>query len=223
MKPRSILDVSQTPDGKRLELAKEGGHYVIRVAGATLMTSAAHGSERALATWAAEALGPRSSPRVLVGGLGMGFTLRAALVSFGKEAHITVAELLPQIIAYNRGELGEVAGRPLADRRVLLFEGDVRVPLTKGGWDAVLLDVDNGPDPFTASGNAGLYDDAGVSMLRRALTPGGVLAVWSAYPCRPFEKRLRRAGLRCKTRQCFARGEVRKGAKHTLFLAQSSR
>ena len=221
MKPREILDISETPDGKRLELSKEGGHFVIRVAGATLMTSAAHGSERALATWAAESLGKRRSARVLVGGLGMGFTLQAALSAFGSGARITVAELLPQIITYNRGELGEVAGRPLEDPQVRLFEGDVRVPLTEGGWDAVLLDVDNGPDPFTSSANASLYDNKGVAMLRRALTPAGVLAVWSAYPSPPFEKRLARVGLHCETKRVFARGEVRKGSKHTLFLARA--
>jgi spermidine synthase len=220
MKPREVLDRTTTPDGRRLELAREGVHYVIRVDGVALMSSAAHGSEEAMARVAAEALGARPGARVLVGGLGLGFTLRAALDAF-PDATVTVAELLPPLVGYNRGALADLARRPLDDPRVRLFEGDVRVPLGAGGWDAVLLDVDNGPEAFTTSANASLYDDAGAALLARALAPGGVLVVWSAGPSPAFERRLRRAGLACDTRR--ARARDRKGATHTLFVARAPR
>lgn len=223
MKPREVLDRTTTPDGEPVELAREAGHYVIRVAGVPLMSSARTGSEQAMARVAAEALAVSSTPkrrlRVLVGGLGMGFTLRAALDAFGDQATITVAELLPALVEYNRGVLGDLAGRPLADRRVRLFEGDVRAMLARGGWHAVLMDVDNGPDAFTASSNASLYGDAGAASMARSLAPGGVLVVWSAYPDPAFERRLRRAGLHCEVRRVHARGDVKKGGRHTLFVA----
>jgi spermidine synthase len=219
MKPREILDTSTTPDGERLELAREGDHYVIRIGGAPLMSSRTYGSEQEMARVAAERLGARVKPRVLIGGLGMGFTLRAALDSFGPDAEVTVAELLPPLIDYNRGVLADGAGRPLEDRRVSLFEGDVRKPLGRAGWDVVLLDVDNGPDAFTAQGNKSLYGDRGVALMAGALNPGGVLVVWSAYPDKAFERRLRRVGLHCNALTVRARGAIKKGAKHTLFVA----
>lgn len=222
MKPREVLDRTTTPDGEPLELVKEGGHFVIRVAGAALMSSAVHGSEEAMARVAVETIGMRPRPRLLVGGLGMGFTLRAALDALGSDARVTVAELLPAVVTYNRGVLGGLARHPLSDRRVRLFEGDVRVPLAEGGWDAVLMDVDNGPDAFTTSTNKSLYGDRGVTLMAGALSPCGVLVVWSAYPSRQFERRLRRAGLRTETLSVRARGEVRKGSKHTLLIGRSS-
>jgi spermidine synthase len=223
MKPREVLNRTTTPDGEPLELAREAGHYVIRVAGVPLMSSARTGSEQAMARVAAEELAasssPKRAPRVLVGGLGMGFTVRAALDTFGDQATITVAELLPALVEYNRGVLGDLAGCPLADRRVHLFEGDVRAMLARGGWDAVLMDVDNGPDAFTASSNASLYGDVGAGLMARSLEPGGVLVVWSAYPDPGFERRLRRAGLRCEIQRVHARGDVKKGGRHILFVA----
>ena len=150
MKPRTVLDRSETPAGDKLELAREAdGHYVIRVAGVPLMSSAAYGSESMLAVIAKEGLGQRPNCRVLVGGLGMGFTCRSALREFSDDAQITVAELLPQIVEWNRTHLGPLADHPLSDPRTRLFQGDVREALQKGGWDAVLMDVDNGPNAVT--------------------------------------------------------------------------
>jgi spermidine synthase len=223
MIPREVLDRTTTADGKPLELARERGHFILRVGGVPLMSSAVHGSEEAMAELAVATLAGVSAPRVLVGGLGMGFTLRAVLDHFGPAARITVAELLPEIVTYNRGVLAPLAGEPLSDPRVELFEGDVREPLARGGWDAVLLDVDNGPDALTADENRALYDDAGCAALARALAPGGVVVVWSAYESRDYERRLRRAGLRGRVEKVRARGAVKKGARHTLFVAERVR
>jgi spermidine synthase len=221
MRAREVLDRTHTPDRQLLELAREAGHYVIRVSGIPLMSSAAFGSEQAMARIACDLLGPRAHARVLVGGLGMGFTLRAVLDAFARDAHVTVAELLPSLVHYSRNVLGHLADHPLADPRVELHEGDVRVPIARGRWDVILLDVDNGPDALTTAGNASLYSTTGVGRLSRALTPGGVLVVWSAFGSRTFEERLRRTGLSCETRRVRARGELRKGAMHTLFVAHA--
>ena len=222
VKPRDILDQTLTPDGDPLELVREGGHFVLRVASIPLMSSAAYGSEQAMAKVAAEVLGERKAPRVLVGGLGMGYTLRAALDTFGRRARVTVAELLPPLVRYNHGVLGHLARHPLRDPRVTLFEGDVRAPLAEGGWDVVLMDVDNGPDALTADDNETLYGDAGAALMARALSPGGVLVVWSAYSSRAFERTLRRAGCQTQTRRVSARPGG-KGSKHVLFVGKAPR
>jgi spermidine synthase len=221
MRAREVIDRTTTPDQQTLELAREAGQYVIRVAGVPLMSSATFGSEQAMAQVAVEALGRRAGTRVLVGGLGMGFTLRAVLDVFDARSSVTVAELLPAIVGYARGPLAHLANRPLDDPRVRLYEGDVRVPMSDGGWDAILLDVDNGPSAFTTASNASLYDSAGVRRMRAALTAGGVLVVWSVATNPAFEKRLRRAGLTCETRRVRARGDIRKGSTHRLFVARA--
>jgi len=220
MKPRRVIDQTETPDGEPLEFAFEGGRYVLRVGGAVLMTSATHASEQAMAEFAAKRLEGVSGPRVLVGGLGMGFTLRAALDAFGEDAEVTVAELLAPLVRYNRGELGELAQRPLDDARVTLYRGDVRERISRGDWDAILLDVDNGPDAFTLRDNASLYGVRGSRKIVKALRPGGVLVVWSAYPSPDYERSLRRAGLEVKVERVRARGKARKGGLHVLFVAQ---
>jgi spermidine synthase len=221
MRAREVLDRTQTPDRQPLELAREAGHYVIRVSGIPLMSSAAFGSEQAMACIAYELLGPRPCSQVLVGGLGMGFTLRAVLDTFADDARVTVAELLPSLVDYSRTVLGHLANHPLADPRVHLHQGDVRVPIGRQRWDVILLDVDNGPDALTTAGNASLYSEAGVLRLSRALSPGGVLVVWSAFESRRFEERLRRTGMSCETRKVRARTDVGKGAIHTLFVAHA--
>lgn len=220
MRNREVIGTATTPDGEQLILSKEGDDYIFRMGGVTLMSSRTYGSEQTMAPVAAEALGPRPRPRVLVGGLGMGYTLRAALDTFGSGAQIVVSELLPAVVYYNRGVLAELAGRPLDDPRVQVIEGDVRGPLRAGGWDVVLLDVDNGPDPFTTSGNASLYSNRGVALLADSLAHNGVLVVWSAFASPPFVERLRRAGLRVREERVYARPDVRKGARHTLFVAE---
>lgn len=221
MQRRELLDTTLTPDGQTLQLAVEAGHYVIRVAGVPLMTSASFGSEQAMARVAAEVLGKQDRPQVLVGGLGMGFTLRAALDSFGPGARFTVAELLPCMIAYSRGVLGHLAQHPLRDRRVRIHAGDVRTLFTEARWDVVLMDVDNGPDAFTTASNASLYNATSVERLRRTLLPKGVLVAWSAYASPSFESKLRSTGLRCEVRRVKARGEIKKGATHFLYVAQA--
>jgi spermidine synthase len=218
---REVLDTTTTPDGQALLLVREAGHYVIRVGGVPLMTSATFGSEQAMAQVAAEVLGRHTRPKVLVGGLGMGFTLRAALDVFGPGAQITVAELLPCIVAYSRGVLGHLARHPLKDRRVRVHEGDVRTLLTPDRWDVVLMDVDNGPDAFTTASNASLYSATSVERLRRTLLPKGVLVAWSAYASPSFESKLRSTGMHCEVRRVKARGEIRKGATHFLYVARA--
>jgi spermidine synthase len=160
---------------------------------------------------------------VLVGGLGMGFTLRATLDLLPPDASVVVAELVPAVVEWNRGPLGPLAGHPLSDRRVRVELGDVAVLLhsSRAAFDAVLLDVDNGPRAFTASVNAALYDDRGLAAVRDALAKHGTLAVWSAWDDRKFEHRLRHAGFEVELER--VRGRLRKGGPHhTIFVARVS-
>jgi spermidine synthase len=219
VKPRRVLDQGATPDGARLELALEHGHYVIRVDGVPLMSSAMHGSEAAMVRFARDELGPKEGSRVLIGGLGMGFTLRAALDGFDARARICVAELLPTVVRYNRGVLSHLTDHALEDPRVELREGDVRHELAPGAWDAILLDVDNGPDAFTTRSNDRLYSERGVARLWDAVRPGGVLVVWSSYASDAFSKRLARQGFRVRIERVRARWPLAKGPVHTLFIA----
>ena len=188
--------------------------------GRSLMSSRMHGSEQALAALAFKTIrAPDAS--VLVGGLGMGFTLRAALDLLPPEATVVVAELVAAVVEWNRGVLGPLANHPLRDARVLVAVGDVADVLRSSAerFNAVLLDVDNGPDAFTATANARLYDDQGLAAARRALRPGGVLAVWSAWEDRRFEQRLRYAGFIVQVERVRAR--LKKGGpRHTIFLAR---
>jgi len=176
-----------------LVLYRRGGEYVIRVDGRELMSSRAHGSEEAMATLACRSLGPSS--RVLVGGLGLGYTVRAALDSLPADAELVVAEIAPAVVEWNRGPLAHLAGRPLDDPRVTVHGADVAALLRAGKrYDAILLDVDNGPAALTRKANQALYGDSGVATAKAALRPGGVFAVWSSDPDRRFTSRLRRAG-----------------------------
>lgn len=188
--------------------------------GKSLMSSRMHGSEQALASLALRRMQVPDAC-VLVGGLGMGFTLRATLDLLPEDATVVVAELVPAVVEWNRGALGTLAGHPLRDARVRVNIGDVADTLqsSPGGFDAVLLDVDNGPDAFTATTNARLYNDQGLAAARDALKPGGVLAVWSAWEDRRFEQRLRYAGFIVDIER--VRGRLKKGGpKHTIFLAR---
>jgi spermidine synthase len=223
MQRREILARTQTPDGKPVELARHAGHYVISVAGAALMSSAMYGSEQEMAKIAHQRLMGRRSPRVLVGGLGMGFTLRAVLDVFGPDLSVTVAELLPAVVEFSRVHLGALADHPLADPRTTLFEGDVRDGIAMGKWDAILLDVDNGPAALTTDSNSTLYGPAALQRMYRALAPGGVLIVWSAAADPKFEAQLQRAGFAGQTHRVRARGKIGKGPWHTLFEARVPR
>ena len=219
VKALEVLGETLTPDGTSLRLARQGSEYIIFANGKSLMSNRMHGSEEALATLACQRLHKVEQPCVLVGGLGMGFTLRAALDILPPEATVVVAELVPAVVEWNRGPLGPLAGHPLSDQRVQVSVGDVAGALrvSPGQFDAVLLDVDNGPAAFTTTNNAGLYDDPGLTAARTALKPGGVLAIWSAREDRKFEQRLRYGGFTVEVERLRAR--LKKGGpRHTIFL-----
>ena len=221
MKPWELLGQTRTPDGSDMTLMRRDGELVILANGKPLMSSRMHGSEEALAVVACERARTMEHPCVLVGGLGMGFTLRATLDLLPPGADVVVAELVPEVVEWNRGPLGPLAGHPLKDRRVRVEVGDVAETLrtSVAGFDAVLLDVDNGPAAFTASDNAALYDDRGLAAARGALKPGGILAVWSAWDDRKFEQRLRYGGFSVEVQRVRAR--LKKGGpRHTIFVGR---
>jgi len=220
MKPSEVLGEASAPDGTTIQLTRHDEEYLILANGRPLMSSRLHGSEEALATLGCRRARTLAQPRVLVGGLGMGFTLRAALDVLPPDARVVVAELVPAVVEWNRAPLGVLAAHPLRDPRVRIQTTDVGFTLraNPGRFDAVLLDVDNGPAAFTATNNSGLYDDPGVEAAFAALRPGGTLAVWSAWEERTFERRLRVHGFRVEVARVRARaGKGR--ARHTVFLA----
>lgn len=203
-----------------MDLLRSGDTYAIRVDGRELMFSRVHGSEDALAELPLARLAHPERARLLVGGLGMGFTVAAALPRLGPEGRVVVAELVPEVIAWNRGPLSAVAGHPLDDPRVTVHEGDVGELIARSteAWSAILLDVDNGPEGLTRPSNSRLYTPNGLRTARRALRPGGMLAVWSAAPKPSFTERLRRADLRVEEVTVRERGK-KGGRKHTIWLA----
>jgi spermidine synthase len=222
VKPWELLGETRTPDGADMRLIRRGGEYVILANGKSLMSSRMHGSEEALAMLACKRVRTLAEPWVLVGGLGMGFTLRATLDLLPPAATVVVAELVPAVVEWNRGPLGPLADHPLKDRRVRVDVGDVAATLSSspGVFDAVVLDVDNGPVAFTTSNNVGLYSDRGLASVRGALKVGGVLAVWSAWDDRKFEQRLRYGAFTVEVER--VRGRLKKGGPHhTIFLAQT--
>lgn len=215
---RHVIDSDETPAGEPLVLRREEGHYQVLLGGELLMSSAAHYSEQRMAEIACEGLGPGA--RVLIGGLGMGFTLRAALDRLAEDATVVVFELVPAIVAWNRGPLADLAGRPLDDPRTELVVGDVadHIGARPAPYDAILLDVDNGPDPLASDGNARLYSQRGLRRIARVLRPGGVLVVWSAYESPPFLHRLRKADYEPERVRVKSRGK--KGSRHTLYVGR---
>jgi spermidine synthase len=220
MVPWKLVDRAATPDrGVELTLHRRGDEFSIRVDGAEVMNSRQHGSEDALAELACKKISGRHAPRVLIGGLGMGFTLAAAARCLPADAALVVAELIPSVVDWNRAALAELAGRPLDDARVEVRVEDVAETLAAGQWDAIVLDVDHSPDSFIVRGNASLYAAEGLTSLRAALTPHGVLTVWSAAPSEAFTRRLKKAGFDSKTRAVRARGEGR-GSRHTIWVAR---
>lgn len=223
MIPWQLLDEHSTPDGTVLKLMKHDRDLVILADGKMLMSSRMHGSEEELAALACKHCANTDEPRVLVGGLGLGYTLRATLDLLPASAEVVVAELVEGVVEWNKGPLGPLANHPLDDARVRVAVGDVgkTMRLDKDGFDAILLDVDNGPDAFTATGNADLYDNRGVTQAHTALRPGGVLAVWSAWEDRKFEQRLRWAGFTVTMHRMRARLK-RGGPRHTIFVGVKS-
>ncbi len=221
MNPWVLLDQTDVPNnGGIMKLYQRAFEFSISVNQEELMNSRMHGSEDALAELACRPLASKANPRVLIGGLGMGFTLRAALDELGTTAAVEVAELVPAVVQWNRTHLAELAGSPLADPRTVVHESDVALVIknAEAAYDAVMLDVDNGPDGLTHENNDRLYTAGGIKAAVRALKPGGVLGVWSAEPDAAFTKRLRGAGL--KVEEVTVRARRTKGRRHTIWLAQ---
>jgi spermidine synthase len=220
MKPWEVLGQTRTPDGTELTLTRHTSEYLILADRQILMSSRMHSSEDALAVLGCARARTMSHPKVLVGGLGMGFTLRAALDVLPPTARVVVTELIPAVLEWNRGPLGALAGHPLDDPRVETEVGDVGAAMrsNQDSFDAVLLDVDNGPAALTASSNAGLYDDRGLAAARASLTLDGVLAIWSPTHDRRFEQRLRLAGFTVRKERVSGRAK-RGGLKHTIIIA----
>lgn len=236
MKPWELLGETVAPDGTTLTLTRHDRELVIRANGQALMSSRMHGSEEALATLGLRRAAPKLSdgqrrqgtqtleaPCVLVGGLGMGFTLRAALDLLPPGATVVVAELVPAVVEWNRGPLGPLADHPLKDRRVQIVEGDVGATMRAGTarFDAILLDVDNGPSALTSSTNTDLYSGRGIAAAKAALRPSGTLAVWSSREDRKFEQRLRYGGFEVDVERM--RGRLKQGGpRHVIFLGHRS-
>lgn len=225
MIPWQLLDSAPVPGSSQsLCLYRRGAEYAIRVGNRELMNSRMHGSEDALADLACAKLVDRPSPRVLIGGLGMGFTLAAALRRLGPKSRVIVAELAPAVVTWNRGPLGALAGHPLQDPRVVVRAVDVMaiLPDEREGYDAILLDVDNGPEDLLLRGNERLYARPALEVTFEALRPGGVLAIWSAAPDRAFVQRLRAVGFAVDEINVRARG-ASGGGRHAIWLAQRGR
>jgi spermidine synthase len=221
MTPWVLLDSAQVPgNGGELRLYRRNDEFSIVIAGrGELMNSRVHGSEEALAGHTCARLAGCPQPRLLIGGLGMGFTLAAALRHLGDQAQVVVAELVPAVVAWNRGTPGEPAGHPLRDPRVAVRETDVGRLFLAGqqAYDAILLDVDNGPEGLTRKANDWLYGVDGLNAAYAALRPGGVLAVWSAGPAREFLSRLRKVGFEVEEVRVHAHGS--RGARQIIWFA----
>ncbi|MFU8815521.1 MAG: spermidine synthase [Pseudomonadales bacterium] len=222
MIPSILLGSAVIPDTTtEMRLYQSGELFSIKIPGrGELMNSRVHGSEQALAELTCERLGANAHPRLLVGGLGMGFTLAAALSRLGPGAEVVVAELVPEVVEWNRTFMGAAAGHPLDDARSSVYIGDVGdlIRQQPGGFDAILLDVDNGPEALVRRENDWLYSAAGLQAARDALRAHGVLAVWSATPDRPFSRRLQQAGFTVE--EVVVRPHrARKGSRHHIWLA----
>ena len=221
MLPRILLGTALIPDtDKEMQLYQSGELFSIKIPGrGDLMNSRSHGSEKALADLACEKLDHNAKPRLLIGGLGMGFTLAAALKAVGPDAELVVSELVPDVVTWNRTLMGAPAGNPLADRRSHVVVGDVAdiIRQEPAGFDAILMDVDNGPEALVRRKNNWLYSPTGLRATRAALRPRGVLAVWSSSPDRPFCKRLRQAGF--DVREHMVRPHrAGKGPRHYIWI-----
>jgi spermidine synthase len=220
MIPRELIGVAEVPGGAPLRLFRRGQDFMIVLDRNELMSTRQQGSEVALGTMACDRLAGRPAPHVLIGGYGMGYTLRAVLGRLGPQARVTMAELVPGIIDWARGPMAALTAGCLDDRRVTLVMGDVGACMAQAhaAYDAILLDVDNGPDGLTRAANDGLYSKRGLADARGALRPGGVLAIWSAAPDIPFGRRLERSGFAVETVPVRAR-ENGKGATHVIWFA----
>jgi spermidine synthase len=223
VKPIELVGQALSRDGTVLKLVRRSDEYIILANGKSLMSSRMHGSEEALATFACQKARTLTQPSVLIGGLGMGFTLRATLDLLPPGATVVAVEIVPAVVDWNRGPLAELAGEPLSDSRVHVEIDDVAVTLASrpGQFDAVLLDVDNGPAGFSASSNDWLYDDRGIAAAFAALKMNGVLAIWSAREDRKFEQRLHHGRFNVEVQHVRARLD-KGGPRHTIFLGHKT-
>ncbi|MBL9066168.1 MAG: spermidine synthase [Sphingopyxis sp.] len=221
MKTRELIDTAPIPGGEELRLFRRGDDYIIALGGNELMSSRMSGSEEALATMSCDRLRDPAAARLLIGGYGMGFTLRAALARLGPQARVTVAELVPGIIDWARGPMAELAAGCLDDPRIDILVGDVAGAIAAhvAAFDAILLDVDNGPDGLTRPQNDQIYSPAGLAKAKAALRPDGVLAIWSAAPDAGFTRRLTAAGFAVDEVAVRARSNG-KGARHVIWFAK---
>jgi spermidine synthase len=222
--PRELIDTAQIPgEDETLRLIRRGDAYSIMLGSNELMNSRLSGSEEALATLVHERLGQIDKPRILIGGFGMGFTLRAALAAWGEDARMDVCELVPQVVEWARGPMVDLSGTCLDDLRTSVIIGDVRdvIRNAEARYNAILLDVDNGPDGITHKGNDQLYAKSGLNAAKRALRPGGILAVWSSGADPAFTQRLQSAGFAVEECVTFARrgASGKKGARHMIWIA----
>jgi spermidine synthase len=220
MTPRELIGTAEVPGGAPLRLFRRGGDFMIVLERNELMNSRMSGSEEALATMTCARLAGRAAPHLLIGGYGMGFTLRAALSALGADGWITLAELVPEIIDWARGPMAGLTAGCLDDPRVDLIAGDVAglIAAARARYDAILLDVDNGPDGLTSTGNDRLYTAPGLAAAKAALRPGGLLAIWSAAPDARFARRLRDAGFAVDEVAVRARSNG-KGPRHIIWFA----
>jgi spermidine synthase len=220
MIPWVHLDTAQVPGGGELRLLRRGAEFSIKLDKNELMNSRLTATEQALATMGCAAIRSRPRAKILIGGLGMGFTLRAALVVLGEDADVTVAELVPAVVGWARGPMAGLFGDSLTDPRVRIVETDVGdlIRSARSQYDAILLDVDNGPEGMTHKGNDRLYDRAGLAAAHKALRASGVLAVWSSKPDAKFTLRLRRSGFDVVENPVRAKGP-QGGAQHFIWTA----
>ena len=218
--PAHVIDQTLTSDGGELTLHVTEGRYAMRVDGQELMNSASHGSEERLAVHGCAGLADKPGARVLIGGLGMGFTARAALNALGADAQVVVVEAVPAVVRWNREVLGHLAGQPLADRRLSVVEADVVdvIAQATAAYDAILLDIDNGPTALTTFTNRRLYSIEGLQSAWRALRPGGALAVWSTFQDAAFTSRLRAAGFQATAKRVLAGDGTPR--RHVIWLAR---
>jgi spermidine synthase len=224
MIPRELIDVARIPGSNdELRLFRRGGDFMIVLDRNELMNSRMSGSEEVLATATCERLHGRKAPHLLIGGYGMGFTLRAALRSLGADAKLTVAELVPEIIDWARGPMAELAAGCLDDARVRVVGEDVAalIDTGQGQYDAILLDVDNGPDGLTRASNGRLYSERGLESAWRALRPGGILAIWSAAPDPRFARKFGSCGFKIDEVVARARNNG-KGPRHVLWFGEKA-
>jgi spermidine synthase len=217
---RELLGTAQVPGGEELKLYRHDRDFMIVLGHNELMSSRKWGSEEALATMSIERIKGAKRPHLLIGGYGMGFTLRAALGALPADAQVTVVELVPEIIEWARGPMAELAAGCLDDPRVTLIQGDVGLFIggARGDYDAILLDVDNGPDGLVRADNDVIYSGAGLRSARNALTPDGVLAIWSAGPDPAFTRRLEKSRFQVEEVKVAARSNG-KGPKHIIWFA----